>query len=54
MKTKDIEVTISISGDHASKHGTVVKGQSMKLTPFEVSLALDKKFKDNCLVAKIK
>lgn len=26
----------------------------MKLTPFEVSLAIDKKFKDNCIVAKIK
>lgn len=26
----------------------------MKLTPFEVSLAIDKKFKDNCIVAKVK
>lgn len=26
----------------------------MKLTPFEVCLAIDKKFKDSCIVAKVK
>jgi len=51
LEQSAIKITLYTEGD---KESISVNGTSNKTTPFEASLSIDKKFKDKCIVAKVR